>query len=146
MLRSLKRFGFTTSELITVYRGYIRPLLEYSDVIWHSSMTSKQSNTLENIQKRSCRIILRRRFNSYINALQICDLEPLSVRREQHCLSFARSLSLSDRTRKLLPPSRLESHGRHLRNNTTITQINSRTNRFAKSPIPFYIGLLNNSS
>ena len=40
MLRSLKRFGFNKSELVTVYKGYIRPLLEYSDVIWHSSLTS----------------------------------------------------------------------------------------------------------
>ena len=40
MLRSLKRFGFNKSELVTVYKNYIRPLLEYSDVIWHSSLTS----------------------------------------------------------------------------------------------------------
>ena len=40
MSRPLKRFGFNKSELISVYRGYIRPLLEYSDVIWHSRLTS----------------------------------------------------------------------------------------------------------
>ena len=51
MLRSLKRFGFNKSELVTVYKGYIRPLLEYSDVIWHSSLTSNQTHQLERVQK-----------------------------------------------------------------------------------------------
>ena len=58
MLRSLKRFGFNKSELVTVYKGYIRPLLEYSDVIWHSSLTSNQTHQLERVKKRALRIIL----------------------------------------------------------------------------------------
>ena len=37
MLHTLKRFVFNISELITVYCGYIRPIIEYTDVIWHSS-------------------------------------------------------------------------------------------------------------
>ena len=37
----LKRFGFKKDELITVYKGYIRPLLEYADVVWNSSLTLK---------------------------------------------------------------------------------------------------------
>ena len=47
MLCSLNRSGFNKSELVTVYKGYIRPLLEYSDVIWHSSLTSNQAHQLE---------------------------------------------------------------------------------------------------
>ena len=57
MLRSLKRFGFNKSELVTVYKGYIRPLLEYSDVIWHWSLTSNQTHQLERVQKRALRIL-----------------------------------------------------------------------------------------
>ena len=41
MLRMLKRFGFKKDELITVYTGYIRPLSEYADVVWNSSLTLK---------------------------------------------------------------------------------------------------------
>ena len=58
MLLSLKRFGFNKSEVVTVYKGYIRPLLEYSDVIWHLSLTSNQTHQLERVQKRALRIIL----------------------------------------------------------------------------------------
>ena len=35
MLKLLKKFGFSDEELVTVYKGYVRPLLEYADVAWH---------------------------------------------------------------------------------------------------------------
>ena len=105
MLRTLKRVGFNTSELITVYRGYIRPIIEYADVIWHSSLTLKQSQALESIQRRACKIMLGFEYVSYVNALEICDLDLLSARREIHCLNFARSLLKSERTKMLTPPA-----------------------------------------
>ena len=58
MLRALKRFGFSSDELRVVYGGYVRPILEYADVVWHSSITFKQSRDIESIQGRACRIIL----------------------------------------------------------------------------------------
>ena len=58
MLRMLKRFGFKKDELITVYKGYIRPLLDYADVVWHSSLTIKQAKSIEQVQRRACRIVL----------------------------------------------------------------------------------------
>ena len=128
MLRSLKRFGFNKSEL--VYKGYIRPLLEYSDVIWHSSLTSNQTHQLERVQKRALRIILGTDYISYANALDVCDVDRLSARREQHSL-------------KLFPPCRGEIHGRQLRNNAKLTQPRARTNRYACSPIPYYVELIN---
>ena len=51
MLHSLKRFGLDKSELVTVYKGYIRLLLEYSDGIWHSSFNTDQNHQLERVQK-----------------------------------------------------------------------------------------------
>ena len=143
MLRSLKRFGFNKSELVTVYKGYIRPLLEYSDVIWHSSLTSNQTHQLERVQKRALRIILGTDYISYANALDVCDVDRLSARREQHSLKFAQSLPKCSRTSKLLPPCRGEIHGRQLRNNAKLTQPRARTNRYACSPIPYYVELLN---
>ena len=91
MLRSLKRFGFNKSELVTVYKGYIRQLLEYSDVMWHSSLTSNQTYQLERVQKRALRIILGLDYVSYANALYLCDVDRLSAQRVQHSLKFAQS-------------------------------------------------------
>ena len=47
------------------------------------------------------------------------------------------------RTGKLLPPCRGEIHGRQLRNNAKLTQPRARTNRYACSPIPYYVELIN---
>ena len=51
MLRTLKQFGFSSDELRVVYGGYVRPILEYADVVWHSSITFKQSRDTESIQR-----------------------------------------------------------------------------------------------
>ena len=58
MLRSLKRFGFDQEELEVVYKCYVRPVLEYGDVVWHSGLCTKQTADLERIQRRACRTIL----------------------------------------------------------------------------------------
>ena len=67
MLRTLKRFGFSSDELRVVYGGYVRPILKYADVVWHSSITFKQSRDTESIQRRACRIILGNSYESYVS-------------------------------------------------------------------------------
>ena len=143
MLRMLKKFGFNHDELIIVYKGYIRPLLEYCDTAWHSSLTAGQSKTLEQLQRRACRIVLGRNFTSYSEALSGCDLDSLYDRRVDHCLRFAEELPNISRTNDLLPPVRSEVHGRNLRNANKLSQLFARTARFQGSPIPSFINLLN---
>ena len=58
MLTTLRRFGLAIKDLVTIYVGFIRPLLEYAVPAWHPGLTTKQHNSLERIQKRACRIIL----------------------------------------------------------------------------------------
>ncbi len=143
MLRSLKKFGFDRDELCVVYCGYVRPILEYADAVWHPSISVKQGNDIESIQKRACRTILGGDFRSYNDALVSCGLDSLSDRRVEHCRRFAEGLPNNDRTRCLIPPSRLESHGRNLRNCHKISILPAKTKRFQCSPIPYYVGLLN---
>ena len=143
MLRMLKKFGFNHQELITVYKGYVRPLLEYCDSTWHSSLTAGQSRSLEQLRRRACRIVLGRNFTSYSDALSNCDLDSLYDRRVEHYLRFAEGLSKSSRTNELLPPVQRDVHGRNLRNADKLTQLFARTSQFQNSPIPYFISLLN---
>ena len=53
------------------------------------------------------------------------------------------SLPQCSRTSKLLPPCRGKIHGRQLRNNAKLTQPPARTNRYACSPIPYNVHLIN---
>ena len=65
MLRSTKKFGFDHDELLTVCKSFVRPIIEYGDVVWHSGLTTKQSNNLEKNQKRACKTILGIKYNSF---------------------------------------------------------------------------------
>ncbi len=108
------------------------------------SLTIKQSLTIERIQKRACKIILGyNKFISYQKALNTLNLQPLSTRRESHCLIFAGSLNSCSRTSGLLPPRRKEVHGRSLRNDNEYSRLQTRTERYANSPVPFFVRLLN---
>ena len=51
-------------------------------IIWHSNLTSNQTHQLERVQKRALRIILAIDYISYANALDVCDVDRLSARRE----------------------------------------------------------------
>ena len=77
MLQTLKKFGFTTDELTDVYKGYVRPMMEYADVVWvwNSSLTKEQVHIFEKLQKRACKIILGNTFNSYQEPLKIRGIE-----------------------------------------------------------------------
>ena len=84
-----KRFGLSVEDLVTIYIGFVRPLLEYAVPVWHPGLTEKQHLALERIQKRACRIILGCSYSSYQDALVICNMPDLRSRRDKICLDFA---------------------------------------------------------
>ncbi|KAI8514596.1 hypothetical protein Bbelb_071870 [Branchiostoma belcheri] len=100
----LRRSGVPTTDLVSIFCGYIRPTLEYAAPCWSSALTQKQSDALERVQKRACRIILGRRYNSYTETLALLDLQRLADRREHLCSDFATSVEKSSRFRSWLPP------------------------------------------
>ena len=51
MLRKLKQTGFTNEELVSVYKSYIRPVLEYASAVWHSGVTVYQTRQIEQFKR-----------------------------------------------------------------------------------------------
>ena len=51
MLTKLKYVGVPTEDLLNIYILYVRSLLEYCFVVWHSTFTVEQGKNLENVQK-----------------------------------------------------------------------------------------------
>ena len=131
LLRSLQKFGFNNAELNITYCGYIRPVLEYADVVWHPGLTTKLRDCIENVQRRACRIMLSKNFTTYSAALNLFGLDSLSNRRVEHCRKFAKGLSKLKKTADLIPPTRLRCHGRNLRSKNKIAQLPIKTARFA---------------
>ena len=143
MLRKLKKFNLPLKDLVTIYAGYIRPILEYCAPVFHSSLTKEQSNSLEKIQRRVCKIILGYEYINYLHACQICNLPTLEERRLKLCIKFAKSISNHPICQTWLPKKkRMNISLRHMQ---TYQQFKLKTERFKKSPLPFLVDILNKS-
>ena len=58
MLTKLKYVGVSRDDLVDIYILYIRSVLEYCAVVWHSSLTVELARSLERVQKTCLRVIL----------------------------------------------------------------------------------------
>ena len=92
-LRTLKKCGVPTSDLITVYCSLIRSVIEYASAVF-ANLPKYLSDALEGIQKRALRIILPNLH--YDEALILSGLPSLEDRRAAACESFMRNLKPSN--------------------------------------------------
>ena len=103
ILCKLKYVGIQIEDLLTIYILFIRSVMEYCSVVFHSSLTEAQTNKLEAIQKTCLRVILAESYVSYESALEMTGLQRLETRRESRQLSFALRCLNNDFNKDLFP-------------------------------------------
>ena len=141
MITKLKYVGVSEDDLIDVYCLYVRSLLEYCCVVWHSTLTLEQSADLERVQKTSLKIILGDRYSGYSESLKICNLQTLSSRRENRCLTFGIKAVKHAKHTKLFP---LSDESDHDLRRVEKFQVNyARTSAYKLSSVPYIQRLLN---
>lgn len=146
MLRILK-YKINRESLIKIYFAFIRPVLEYGDVVW-DNCTDEQSNLLESIQIEAARIITGLRRNSSKQYLyQELGWETLKKRRNNHKLILLFKILnnytpeyLSNIVGECFPPHNTYN----LRNNFIYRTPVARTTSYFNSFIPSTIILWNN--
>ena len=106
MLTKLKYVGVSEEDLIEIFVLFIRSVLEYCAVAFHSSLTVEQATDIERVQKTCLRIILGDSYVSYIAALEMCGLQTLHDRREKRCLDFAVKCTKHPVNKRLFPLNR----------------------------------------
>ena len=116
--------------------------MEQSCVVWHSSITNEEETNLERVQKFSLRIILKDNYNSYEQALKKANLLTLGERRRKLCLNFARACVKHDRNKDMFPMNPAY-HTMTTRHREKYLVQHSRTDRLAKSSVPYLQHLLN---
>ena len=85
IMRKLK-FTLDRKSLQTIYISFIRPLLEYADVVW-DNCTQYEANELEQIQNEAARIVTgATKLVSIQSRLSETGWESLTSRREKHKL------------------------------------------------------------
>ena len=142
ILRKLFEFSVPIEDLVEIYTLYIRSVVESSAVVWHSSITEGQRMEIERIQKVALRIIMKDDYTCYEDALVITALPTLNDRRNQLCKTFAVKCTKNPKTSDMFPLNDITCN---TRNPERYYVTHAKTNRLAKSAIPFMQKLLNTS-
>ena len=129
LLSKLKYVGINTDDLLTIYKLFIRCIPEYCSTAFHSSLTEELSNKIETIQSTSLKIILCDNYVSYTAALEMCNLEKLSTRREKRQLRFSLKCIKNDFNQHMFPKNNC--------NKREPFEVNfARTETYKRSTIP----------
>ena len=142
MLTKLKYVGVHTDELINIYILYIRSLLEYCSVVWHSTLTAEQTHNIERVQKLCLKIILGSEYEGYDKALECCGLERLTDRRQQKCLNYGLK-SLLHPVHSDMFPVNPQLDAQNTRNQEHFTVNWARTDSYRMSAVPYIQRMLN---
>ena len=140
ILRKMSNYGASLKEMKEIYFSFVRSHLEKSATVWHSSLTQKNKNDLERIQKTAVKIILGNNNIGYKKALLKLDLDDLSDRREEMCLDFAVKCTKHPKLKQMFPKLKKSK----IRKPATYFVQHAYTKRLKQSAIIYMQNLLNN--
>ena len=149
MLRRLKGLGASTNELLDVYQKQVRSVLELAVPVWQPALTQQEMRQIERVQRCALYVILGDNYGSYDNALGSLGCDNLNDRRVKLCDKFAKKALKSPRYHhwfeyndEPLPTLNTRSSENRVRN--VLKPVQTRTNRYQKSPLPYLTNALNN--
>ena len=148
MIRRLKGLGASTAELMDVYQKQVRSVLELAVPVWQPALTQNEARQIERVQRCALYIILGEEYTHYDQALKMLDCDNLDDRRVKLCDKFARKALKNPRyagwfayNSEPLPP--LNTRGAENRVQTMFKPVQTRTDRYEKSPLPYLTNALN---
>ena len=148
MLRRLKILGASESELLDVYDKQIRSVLELAVPAWQPGISKQESHQIERVQRTAFHIVLGENYVSYENALILLKKEMLSDRRIKLCVKFAKKALKNPKfTNWFHPddtaPPTIKTRANQKKVKSKYKQVQTRTERYEKSPLPYLTKLLN---
>ena len=133
------KYRLSRKALESIYTSFLRPTLEYCDVIWDNCL-QKEKDLLENIQLAAARIVTgARRGTSHALLYEETGWNTLQERRDIHKLVMMYKI-INDLApqylKNALPPTAGERAGRNLRNNSNLEHIKCHSTHFLNSFFP----------
>ena len=133
------RFNLDRKSLEIIYISFIRPLIEYADVIW-DNCTQAEKNEIDKIQNEAARIACgSSKLVSLTDLHKEINWEPLQDRRDKHkfTLFYKMQNSLTPQYLTDLVPQHVGSVARYnLRNANDLRTSESRTTLYYNSFVP----------
>ena len=147
ILRRLKKLGANRQELLDIYYKQVRSVLELAVPVWQPALTQQEKKQIERVQKCALYVILGEGYIGYNTALEVLSCESLETRRIKICEKFAKKAVKNPRynnwfAMNTAPPPSINT--RQHKTQPKYKQVQTRTERFQKSPIPYLVELLNN--
>jgi hypothetical protein len=143
MLSKLKYAGVSKDDLIEIYCLFIRSRAEYCSVAFGSSITIEQANKLTNIERTCLRIILQEMYVGYIAACEMAGILPISERRQNRMLSYAKKCLKHPINSRFFPRNENLDVEPIIRHREPFKVNFARTESYKKSTIPTCQRLLN---
>ena len=128
----LRRSGFKGKELFSLYTVFVRPVIEFCAVVYHSLLTSQQSIALERLQKQVIKLAYGWEL-SYQEACSRYGIESLEDRRKLMLDRFVAKTLRNPRFAEDWYP--LRQDGPNVRNRRIYMETCARTNRYYNSPL-----------
>ena len=143
---SIQYAGVNIEDLLHNYKQFVRVMLEYCSVVWHSSLTEQQSRSLERCQSVCLRVILGDNFISYEAALEITGLQKLSERRQSRCLGYGLKSIKHPENKRFFPENPNLNLTLSARQREPYIVNFARTKTYQQSAIPYIQKLLNKNA
>ena len=141
-LHRASKYTSNIRDLKQIYISQIRSKLEQSAVVWHSSLTQKNENDLERIQKAALKVIMKDKYQNYSDALKTLKIKSLKGRREELCLKFAKSCLKMEKFKKFFPLNK-KDHSMSMRKSEKFALEKYGSARYSDSALPYMKRLLN---
>ena len=136
LLSRMKHAGLQARELLAIYVSFIRPVLEYANPVWFSSLPAYLLKDIESAQKRALRIAFGPQ--PYDALLRISGLPTLHERLRTLNHNFYTGMrSPNHRLHGLLPSTREQHY--NLRSARNLPLVACRTEHFKHSFIPWAV-------
>ena len=134
-----KYVGVPKEDLLNIYILYIHSLLDYSSVVWHSTINGEQSQNIERVQKLCLKVILGDGYEGYESALESCELMTLSDRRED---KFGLKCLLHTVHSQMFPVNP-HANAHNTRSSEHFTVNWAKSDSYSTSAVPYIQRLLN---
>ena len=130
----LKRSGFKGKELFELYSIFIRPVIEFCSVIYHSLLTATQTLAIERLQKQVVKLCFGWD-NSYTETCALNGITSLEQRRKDGVDRFVLKTVNSKRFAPEWYP--LRQAGPEVRDRRIYYETAARTSRYYNSPLSY---------
>ena len=129
--------GFTTDELVTVYKSMLRPVAEYACVVFHSGLTDAQDEQIERLQNQALKCI----YGPFILARKMRDRAGITTLRARRILlaeKFAAKCVTNPRFMHWFPLKSTRTSTRTKKETEIYKEEKARCDRLFYSPL-FYM-------